>query len=44
MPIHIRANKEDFAPTVLLVGDPGRAEIISQKFREQNLLIKTGDS
>jgi len=40
MPIHIRANKEDFAPTVLLVGDPGRAEIISQKFKGTKLVNK----
>jgi DeoD family purine-nucleoside phosphorylase len=30
MPIHLRAEKDDYAPTVLLVGDPGRAEIISK--------------
>ncbi len=30
MPIHLRANKGDYASTVLLVGDPGRTEKISQ--------------
>lgn len=30
MPIHLRANKGDYASTVLLVGDPGRTERISQ--------------
>ena len=30
MPIHLRAEKEDYAPTVLLVGDPGRSTQIAQ--------------
>ena len=30
MPIHLKAKKGDYAPTVLLVGDPGRAEKISK--------------
>ncbi len=32
MPIHLKAEKHDYAPTVLLVGDPGRAEKISTIF------------
>jgi purine-nucleoside phosphorylase len=30
-PIHVRAKPEDIAPVVLLVGDPGRARVISEK-------------
>ncbi len=29
MPIHLRAEKDDYAPTVLLVGDPGRSKQIA---------------
>ncbi len=38
MPIHIRAHKNDYASTVLLVGDPGRAKRISQ-FLEGSKLV-----
>uniref|UniRef100_A0A7C4XGH6 Uridine phosphorylase n=1 Tax=candidate division WOR-3 bacterium TaxID=2052148 RepID=A0A7C4XGH6_UNCW3 len=31
MPIHLRANKGDYADTVLVVGDPGRAERIGER-------------
>ncbi|HEC88440.1 MAG TPA: purine-nucleoside phosphorylase [Thermoplasmata archaeon] len=34
MPIHLRAKKEDYAPTVLLVGDPGRAEAIASLLKD----------
>ncbi|OPX18282.1 hypothetical protein BXT86_02175 [candidate division WOR-3 bacterium 4484_100] len=40
MPIHIRAEKEDFAPTVLLVGDPARAEKISKVLKDAKLVNK----
>lgn len=30
MPIHLKAKAGDYAPTVLVVGDPGRAEFISR--------------
>lgn len=49
MPIHLRARPEDVAPTVLLVGDPGRAERIAGIFdgavcynRNRGLLGFTG--
>lgn len=38
MPIHLKATKEDYAPTVLLVGDPGRAEKISTIFDNVKLV------
>ncbi len=38
MPIHIRANKEDYAPTVLLVGDPARAVRISQMLGDPKIV------
>jgi len=40
MPIHIRAEKGDYASTVLLVGDPGRAERISQLLKDSRLVNK----
>ncbi len=40
MPIHIRAEKGDYAPTVLLVGDPGRAERISQLLKDSKPVNK----
>lgn len=38
MPIHIRAKEGDYADTVLLVGDPGRAEMIKGKFEDSKLV------
>jgi DeoD family purine-nucleoside phosphorylase len=40
MPIHLRANKGDYAETILVVGDPSRAEIISQKLTDTKLVNK----
>jgi DeoD family purine-nucleoside phosphorylase len=40
MPIHLRANKGDYAPTTLLVGDPARAVRVSQILTESNLVNK----
>ncbi len=40
MPIHLRANKNDYASTVLLVGDPGRAENISKVLKNSKLVNK----
>ncbi len=40
MPIHLRANKGDYASTVLLVGDPGRTERISQIFKNSKPVNK----
>ena len=40
MPIHLRANKGDYAPTTLLVGDPDRAVRVSQMLTESNLVNK----
>lgn len=40
MPIHLRANKGDYADTVLVVGDPDRAEVISKKFSDCKLVNK----
>lgn len=34
MAIHLRAKKGDYAPAVLLVGDPGRAEMINKFFTD----------
>ena len=36
-PIHVRANPGDVAPTVLLVGDPGRARVVSEKLEDARL-------
>ena len=33
-PIHVRAKEEDVAPVVLLVGDPGRARVVSEKLED----------
>ncbi len=38
MPIHLRAEKGEYAPTVLLVGDPGRAEKIRAKLSDARLV------
>ncbi len=38
MPIHLRARKGDYASTVLLVGDPGRAESISKVLTNAKLV------
>ncbi|MGB9720135.1 MAG: purine-nucleoside phosphorylase [bacterium] len=40
MPIHLRANKGDYAKTVLVVGDPQRAEVISQRLSNAKLVNK----
>jgi DeoD family purine-nucleoside phosphorylase len=40
MPIHLRANKGDYAPTVLLVGDPARAVRISQSLTDAKMVNK----
>ncbi|MBE0432506.1 purine-nucleoside phosphorylase [candidate division WOR-3 bacterium] len=40
MPIHLRANKEDYAPVTLLVGDPARAVRISQMLKESRIISK----
>ncbi len=40
MPIHLRANKGDYADTVLVVGDPGRAESIGNKLSSSKLVNK----
>lgn len=40
MPLHLRANKGDYAPTTLLVGDPARAVRVSQILTESNLVNK----
>lgn len=40
MPIHLRANKGDYASAVLLVGDPGRAEVISKILKNSKLVNK----
>jgi len=40
MPIHLRVNKSDYASTVLLVGDPGRAENISKVLKNSKLVNK----
>jgi len=40
MPIHLRAKKEDYAPTALLVGDPARAVRISQKLADSKMVNK----
>ena len=34
MPIHLRANEGDYAPAVLLPGDPLRAERIAREFMD----------
>ena len=38
MPIHLRADKSDYASTVLLVGDPMRAEQISKVLKDSKLV------
>lgn len=38
MPIHLRANQGDYADTVLVVGDPGRAELIGSKLADLKLV------
>jgi len=40
MPIHLRAHKGDYATTVLLVGDPARAEAIGQIVKNAKLVNK----
>jgi DeoD family purine-nucleoside phosphorylase len=40
MPIHLRANKEDYAPTVLLVGDPARSVRINQMLKDSKMVNK----
>ncbi len=40
MPIHLRANKEDYAPTVLLVGDPARSVRVSQMLKDSKMVSK----
>ncbi|MEO0142021.1 MAG: purine-nucleoside phosphorylase [candidate division WOR-3 bacterium] len=40
MPIHLRANKGDYADTVLVVGDPGRAERINEILKDTRLVNK----
>lgn len=40
MPIHLRANKGDYAPTTLLVGDPARAVRIGQMLEDSKLISK----
>lgn len=40
MPIHLRANKGDYAPTTLLVGDPARAVRIGQMLGDSTLISK----
>jgi DeoD family purine-nucleoside phosphorylase len=38
MPIHLKVKKGDYAPTVLLVGDPGRADKISKVLQKSKLV------
>lgn len=38
MPIHLRAEKEDYAPTVLLVGDPARSTQVAQMIEDAKLV------
>jgi len=38
VPIHLRANQGDYADTVLVVGDPGRAELIGSKLADLKLV------
>ncbi|MBN2621588.1 purine-nucleoside phosphorylase [candidate division WOR-3 bacterium] len=40
MTLHLRAEKGDYAPTVLLVGDPGRAEIIGNMFDDPRCVAR----
>jgi len=40
MPIHLRATKEDYAPTVLLVGDPARSVRINQMLKDSKIVNK----
>lgn len=38
MPIHLRAEKDDYAPTVLLVGDPARSTQVAQMIEDATLV------
>ncbi len=40
MPIHLRANKGDYGETVLVVGDPARAEFIAEILTDSKLVNK----
>jgi DeoD family purine-nucleoside phosphorylase len=40
MPIHLKAHKDDYASTVLLVGDPTRAEKIGEILKNSTLVNK----
>lgn len=40
MPIHLLAQQDDYAETVLLVGDPGRAEIVSNMLEKPRCVNK----
>jgi DeoD family purine-nucleoside phosphorylase len=40
MTLHLRAEKDDYAPTVILVGDPGRADTIAQRFEDSRCVAK----
>ncbi|UCG30787.1 MAG: purine-nucleoside phosphorylase [candidate division WOR-3 bacterium] len=40
MPIHLRANKGDYAPITLLVGDPARSVRISQLLKDASMVNK----
>ena len=40
MPIHLKVNKDDYARTVLVVGDPARAELIQKLFKNPRLVNK----
>ena len=39
LPIHIKCNKEDIAPKVLMPGDPLRAKYIAEKFLDNARLV-----
>ncbi len=38
MPIHLRAQQGDYADTVLVVGDPGRSELIATRFSDSRMV------
>ena len=40
MTLHLRANKGDYAPTTLLVGDPARSVRISQLLQDSKMVNK----